>query len=165
MYIREKIENQIKALIAGSVDAAMEAGDFSVEALPEIYLEVPREKEHGDYATNIAMQLPKQAHKAPRVIAESIVRHMDIDNSYVEAVEIAGPGFINFKLKSDWVYEVLLEIEAMQENYGKTQGNAGKNTTLSLYLPTPQAQCTWGTPAAAPSGIFWPPSRSGRAMM
>ena len=144
MYIREKIENQIKALIAGSVDAAMEAGDFSVEALPDIYLEVPREKEHGDYATNIAMQLPKQAHKAPRVIAESIVRHMNIDSSYVEAVEIAGPGFINFKLKSDWVYEVLLEIEA---------------------LPTPQAQCTWETPAAAPSGIFWPPSRSGRAMM
>ena len=62
MYIREKIENQIKGLIAGSVDAAMEAGDFSVEALPEIYLEVPREREHGDYATNIAMQLPKQAH-------------------------------------------------------------------------------------------------------
>lgn len=137
MYIREKIENQIKALIAASVDAAMEAGDFSVEALPEIYLEVPREKEHGEYATNIAMQLPKQAHKAPRVIAESIVRHMDIDNSYVEVVEIAGPGFINFKLKSDWVYEVLLEIETMQENYGKTGGNAGKRYNLEFISANP----------------------------
>lgn len=137
MYIREKIEDEIKQQIQKSVATAMEVGDFSVETLPDIYLEIPRERDHGDYATNIAMQLPKQAHKAPRIIAESIIRHINIDNTYVEAVEIAGPGFINFKLKKDWVYEVLLEIESMQNKYGKTEGNKGKKYNLEFISANP----------------------------
>lgn len=137
MYIREKIEDQIKGRIKESLDQAMAAGDFSLESVPEIYLEVPREKERGDYATNIAMQLPKQAKKAPRVIAESIVNHFDTSDSYVESIEIAGPGFINFKLKPEWIYEVLNEIREMTGDYGKTTGNAGKKYNLEFISANP----------------------------
>ena len=137
MYIREKIEDQIRALIQKSLEQAVSEGEFSLETMPEIHLEVPREKAHGDYATNVAMQLPKQAKKAPRVIAESIVKHFDIDGSYVEEIDIAGPGFINFKLKPDWIYEVLLEIRDMKGDYGKTTGNAGKRYNLEFISANP----------------------------
>ncbi|MGL4283807.1 MAG: arginine--tRNA ligase [Eubacterium aggregans] len=137
MYIREKVEEEIKGLIQKEVDQAVAAGDFNVEALPEIQLEVPREQEYGEYSTNIAMQLPKLARKAPKFIAEAILRHMDIDDSYVAEVDIAGPGFINFKLKPEWHYETVLEIEEMQEDYGKTQGNAGKTYNLEFVSANP----------------------------
>ncbi|MEG0309280.1 MAG: arginine--tRNA ligase [Eubacterium sp.] len=137
MYIREKIEAQIKDLIHTAVENAIKAQDFSLESLPEIYLEIPREKEHGDYATNIAMQLPKQAHKAPRFIAESIIKHIDINGSYVDDVSIAGPGFINFKLIKNWSYESLLEIAEMKDDYGKTKGNAGKKYNLEFISANP----------------------------
>ena len=67
MYIREKVEEEIKRLIQKAVDQAVAAGDFNVEALPEIQLEVPREREYGEYSTNIAIQLPKLARKAPKL--------------------------------------------------------------------------------------------------
>lgn len=137
MYIREKVEEEIKRLIQKAVDQAVAAGDFNVEALPEIQLEVPREREYGEYSTNIAMQLPKLARKAPKFIAEAILRHMDIDDSYVAEVDIAGPGFINFKLKPEWHYETVLEIEEMQEDYGKTQGHAGKTYNLEFVSANP----------------------------
>ncbi|MDO4288352.1 MAG: arginine--tRNA ligase [Eubacterium sp.] len=137
MYIREKIEDQIRALIQKSLETAVEAGDFSLASMPEIHLEVPREKEHGDYATNVAMQLPKQAKKAPRVIAESIVKHFDIDGSYVEEIDIAGPGFINFRLKPEWIYEVLLEIKDMGGDYGRSTGNTGKKYNLEFISANP----------------------------
>lgn len=137
MYIREKIEEEIKGLVQKAVDAAVAAGDFTVDHLPEIQLEIPREKEFGAYSTNIAMQLPKLAHKAPKVIAQSIVAHADTQNTQVETVEIAGPGFINFKLKPQWHSQVIKEIEAMGDNYGKTQGNAGKTYNLEFVSANP----------------------------
>lgn len=80
---------------------------MTIETMPDLFLEIPREKEHGEYSTNIAMQLPKQTKKAPRFIAETLVANMQIADSYIESIEIAGPGFINFKLKPYWQYAVL----------------------------------------------------------
>lgn len=137
MYIREKIEHQLRTLLEQAVSEAVEAGEFDLPSLPEIELEVPREKEHGDYSTNLAMKLPKLCHKAPKVIAESLKNHMHLDGSFVDAVEIAGPGFINFRLKEAWLYEVLKEIDAMQEDYGKTEGNAGKTYNLEFISANP----------------------------
>lgn len=137
MYIRERIEEQIKEIIAKAVTKAQDLELFQIENLPEIHLEVPREKNHGDYATNIAMQLPKQAKQPPSKIAGDIVKCMDLGQSHVEEVEIAGPGFINFILKHEWVYEVLLEIEAMGEDYGKTKGNTGKTYNLEFISANP----------------------------
>ena len=125
MYIREKIEESLRKMIAAAVDAAVAEGAFPVESLPEIQLEVPREEQFGDYSTNIAMQLPKQARKAPRVIAEAIVAHLDTAGTYVEKADIAGPGFINFHLDPSWHYEVIADIEERGDDYGRTTGHAG----------------------------------------
>jgi len=137
MYIREKLEAEIVEAIKKAIFKAIEAGDFNVEQLPEIYLEIPREKGHGDYATNIAMQLPKLAHKAPRVIAESIVKNLDREGTAIEDVTIAGPGFINFELNKAWQYEVLEEIMAQKETYGQTDGHKGKTYNLEFISANP----------------------------
>ena len=64
------------------------------------------------------MQLTKQAKKNPRLIAQSIIDHLDTQGTFIEKVEIAGPGFINFKLDNSWLYDVLKDISIKKEKYG-----------------------------------------------
>src|SRR5699024_12787588 len=77
------------------------------DELPSIVLETPKEKAHGDFATNIAMQLASIAKKAPRAIAEDIVKHLDLAKASVEKIDIAGPGFINFFMKRDFLGDII----------------------------------------------------------
>lgn len=137
MYIREKISEQIMEITAKALDKAVASGAFAIETMPDLFLEIPREKEHGEYSTNIAMQLPKQTRKPPRFIAETLVANMETEGSYIDAVEIAGPGFINFRLKKSWHYPVLEEITAMKKDYGRSQKHAGKTFNLEFISANP----------------------------
>lgn len=137
MYIREKIEEKIKEIMANALNKSVAVGAFSIETMPDLFLEMPREKEHGEYSTNMAMQLPKQTRKSPRFIAETLVENMETEGSYIETVEIADPGFINFKLKKTWQYSVLEEISALKENYGRCYKNAGKTFNLEFISANP----------------------------
>ncbi|OXS27015.1 MAG: arginine--tRNA ligase [Acetobacterium sp. MES1] len=137
MYIREKITKQIKTIIGDALNQTVESGALTIETMPDLFLEIPREKEHGEYSTNIAMQLPKQTKKAPRFIAETLVANMQIADSYIESIEIAGPGFINFKLKPYWQYAVLAEVADLKADYGRSQKNAGKKFNLEFISANP----------------------------
>ena len=86
------------------------------EYAPVQRLEIPKAKEFGDYSTNAAMQWARTAHKAPRAIAESIVKY--IDAPLVSKMEIAGAGFINFFLAADTVYAELRNILSAGASYG-----------------------------------------------
>ena len=87
-------------------------------------LETPRNKENGDYATNIAMQLTKIAKKPPRAIAEAIVEHIDKESASIESIDIAGPGFINITLQKDYLQEVVKTVLDQGTEYGRT--NSGE---------------------------------------
>jgi len=137
MYIREKIEEQIKQIMADALNKSVAAGAFSIETIPDLFLEMPREKDHGEYSTNMAMQLPKQTKKSPRFIAEALVENMETEGSYIDTVEIAGPGFINFKLKKIWQYSALEEISALKENYGRSTKNSGKTFNMEFISANP----------------------------
>ena len=110
----------IKQILATAIKAAaqkaIDAGTVKGGELPEVLLEVPPQKEFGDFATNFAMQSARALKCNPRMIAQAVVDNMDC--AYVEKMEIAGPGFINFYLKQDWIYDVLSGIIAEGENYG-----------------------------------------------
>lgn len=96
------------------------------EAL-NIHLETPKNKENGDYATNIAMQLTKIARKAPRIIAEAIVENLDQASANIEKAEIAGPGFINITLAKDYLTKVVPTVLEQGDAYGRSNaGNAQK---------------------------------------
>lgn len=102
--------------IANAAQKAMTEGVFQIETLPDIILEVPPKKEFGDFATNFAMQSAKTAKMNPRKIAEAIIERMS--EPWLEKTEIAGPGFINFYLKANIIYDQLAGIIAAGRNYG-----------------------------------------------
>ncbi len=91
--------------IADARDRAISAGDLAVPegvALPAIGLERPAKAEHGDWASNAAMQLAPVARSAPMRIAETLVAHLDRPASIAEA-SVAAPGFLNLRLDPAWV--------------------------------------------------------------
>lgn len=118
-----EVREELKEIIEKAKDAAVAAGELSEgDYAPVQRLEVPKEKEFGDYSTNAAMQWARTAHKAPRQIAAAVVKH--IDTPLVTRMDIAGAGFINFFLARDTVYQELKNILAAGPSYGdlpKTQ--------------------------------------------
>lgn len=93
-----EVREQLKEIIEKAKDAAIAAGELPEgEYAPMQRLEVPKSKEFGDYSTNASMRWAKAAHRAPRQIAEVIVKH--IDTPLVAKMDIAGAGFINFFLQ------------------------------------------------------------------
>ncbi|SJZ66118.1 arginine--tRNA ligase [Garciella nitratireducens] len=135
--VMENLQNSIKKCIQEGLLAAKNQGELSFDEIPEFILEVPREKSHGDFATNIAMQMAKQAKKAPRVIAQSIVNYMNTEGTYIDKIEIAGPGFINFKLDQSWLYEVLKDIQQKKDSYGEISIGKGKRINVEFVSANP----------------------------
>ncbi len=115
----------IKQILSSAIEkAARQAiadGAFQLKTLPEIFLEVPPQKEFGDYATNFAMQAARLAKKNPRQIAAALVER--IEGKWIEKTEIAGPGFINFYLKPGVIYDTLAEILKAGTSYGNLPKN------------------------------------------
>ncbi len=113
MDMKETVIQGIKAALA----AAVSAGDLPDGEYPDVLLEVPPQKEFGDFATNIAMQSARIAHKSPRMIADILLRHLDAP--WLEKAEVAGAGFINFFLKHDIIYDTLCHILEQGKQYGQ----------------------------------------------
>ncbi|WP_100009839.1 arginine--tRNA ligase [Lentibacillus sediminis] len=134
MNVLEQTEETLKQEIAA---AAIQAGLASEAELPAVNLEKPKEKAHGDFATNIAMQLARIAKKAPRKIAEDIVEQLDKSKAQVEKVEIAGPGFINFFMKQDFLEEVIPAILEAGETYGRTNTGNGERVQVEFVSVNP----------------------------
>ena len=113
MDMKETVTQGIKAALA----AAVSAGDLPDGEYPDVLLEVPPQKEFGDFATNIAMQSARIAHKSPRMIADILLKHLDAP--WLEKAEVAGAGFINFFLKHDIIYDTLCHILEQGKQYGQ----------------------------------------------
>lgn len=110
------IKEVLSAAITKAAEKAIAAGVIKEGTLPKVALEVPPQKEFGDFATNFAMQSAKSLHCNPRLVAQAVIDNLDC--AYVQKAEIAGPGFINFYLNEDWIYELLENIVAAGEDYG-----------------------------------------------
>jgi len=118
--IKEKLKDEIKASV-------VKAGLATEEQIPEVVLELPKDKAHGDYSTNMAMQLARVAKKAPRAIAEAIIENFDQSKASIEKVEIAGPGFINFYMNNSYLADLIPTILEAGDAYGETSfGNKEK---------------------------------------
>lgn len=115
------IKDLLAAAIKDAAQKAIDNGTLKPGALPEVMLEVPPQKDFGDFATNFAMQSARSLHCAPRQIAQAVVDNLDCAS--VDKMEIAGPGFINFYLKQNWTADLLAGILAAGENYGNLPAN------------------------------------------
>ncbi len=127
MTIVEQVKELLKQEIADSV---VKAGLATEDQLPDVVLELPKNKDHGDYATNMAMQLARIAKKAPRQIAEDMVANFDRSKASIEKIEVAGPGFINFYLDNQYLTKLIPTIIDAGEEYGST--NTGNNKKVQI---------------------------------
>ena len=120
------------------VEAAQQAiaeGVFGAADLPAVVLEVPPQKEFGDYATNFAMQAARTAKANPRIIAQAVVDRLKLP--WLDKCEIAGPGFINFYLKPHWLYDRLQAILAAGESYGSSTAGQGHRVQVEYVSANP----------------------------
>lgn len=106
----------LKEGINTALQQAIQKGHLPEGVYPEVVLEVPPQKEFGDFSSNIAMQSARVARKNPKMIAEAIMEEMKFD--WLDHAEVAGAGFINFYLQSDVVYDTLKHILTTGKEYG-----------------------------------------------
>ncbi|ADU32350.1 arginine--tRNA ligase [Evansella cellulosilytica] len=130
----EQLKETLKSEIIAAVIKAQLA---TTENIPGVVIESPKEKEHGDYATNMAMQLARIAKKAPRMIADDIVANFNKEAASVEKIEIAGPGFINFFMKKDYLSEIVSTVLKQGNAFGKVNVGEGKRLQVEFVSANP----------------------------
>ena len=128
--LKTKLYQEIK-------QAVIKAAIITEEEFPDFIIEIPKDQKNGDFASNIAMQLTKIAKKNPRQIAEMIVANIDQKVAGVERLEIAGPGFINFYMSYDYLYQAVAQIFEQGSQYGSSNIGAGKKVQIEFVSANP----------------------------
>ncbi|MGZ4132372.1 MAG: arginine--tRNA ligase [Actinomycetota bacterium] len=136
------IEERLTAWLSEGLAVAAPALGIDAGSLPVPELLAPRQKEHGDFATNVAMALAKQAGRSPREVAHAIVNALP-EAPFVEKVEIAGPGFINVFVTDEWLYEVLRRIVVEGARYGHAEPH-GRRVQVEFVSANPTGPLTLG---------------------
>jgi arginyl-tRNA synthetase len=147
-----------RALRAAAEAARPELGLDSDVAIPAFTVEVPRERGHGDFATNLALLLTKPARRPPRQIADILLAHLKPQEIQVreitilQDVTVAGPGFINFHLHPNWLHGVLPEIEAYGADYGRSNLGARRKVQVEFVSANPTGLLHMGNARGAALG-------------
>ena len=128
---------QVSALTQGAYEKAAAAGLLPAGAEVKATIEIPKDTAHGDYASSFAMAGAKALHMAPRQIAQIIVDNLELEGSFFQKVEIAGPGFLNFTLGPRWYGEVLSSVETEGASYGSGDEGHGKRVMVEFVSANP----------------------------
>ena len=132
-----RLKQTIRELITAGAEQARQAGVLTFDTLPPFEVEAPKQAEHGDLATNLALVLAKQAKMAPRKVAETIIQNLAAPAGMLEKVEIAGPGFINFFIADAFWYGVIPEIHQLGPAYGDSEMGAGNKVQVEFVSANP----------------------------
>ena len=139
----EMAKSQADSLLQAAYGRAVAGG-----RLPEGGLrgsvEIPKDTRNGDYAANHAMAAAKSMHMAPRRVAEELLACLELEGSYFSACEIAGPGFLNFRLAPAWYAAVLENIAEEGENYGRIDAGHGERVMVEFVSANPTGPMTIG---------------------
>ncbi len=130
-------KEQIKNIIFGAANKAINDGVLENAELREFTIEVPKDRANGDYAVNAAMVWSRLFKKAPRQIAEILMANAEFDGTYIEKYEIAGPGFINFYLSQKYYADIVLDVENKGEAYGRSNFGEGKRVLVEFVSANP----------------------------
>jgi len=131
------MRNRIAALVETALQNSAAAQELLSSPFPAVIIGTPDNPEHGDFSCNIAMQMAKGERKAPRQVAEIIIRHMGDGNGLLAKTEIAGPGFINLFIAPTAWQSALLEIEAQGKDFGRTASGAGQKVQIEFVSANP----------------------------
>ena len=137
----DSVQSKVAQAILSALIAAKDAGVINCQLPEQIILDRPKNRDHGDYATSVALTLAKVANQQPRVIAEAIVKTLTDNNLLKDAgiakVEIAGPGFINITLGSASQGSVVIEVLTAGKKYGHSSLLSGKKINLEFVSANP----------------------------
>lgn len=129
--MKEQLQNLLIKCIGDLIDQGV------ISEMPsKIRLDHTKDKSHGDYATNVALMLAKQANVNPKELAQTIIKQLGVAE-FIEKTEIAGPGFINFFLSSESSSSVINEIIDSGKGYGVSNIGAGKSVLLEYVSANP----------------------------
>ena len=132
-----RLKQTLRVLITAAVEAARASGELNFDALPAFEVDAPKQADHGDLATNLALVLAKQARMPPRKVAEILVSRVAAPAGMLQKIEIAGPGFINFFIDDAFWYRVLPEIYALGPAYGDSDLGAGQKVQVEFVSANP----------------------------
>ena len=133
---RQAALDEARRLLAAAAQAAMDAGELPQAELPAFIVEVPADTKNGDIASNLAMAGARTWRKAPRIIAEALTAHLQLENTVFERAEVAGPGFINlFLAPSFWAGVVLAACS--NPEYGRTDHGKGQRYNVEFVSANP----------------------------
>ena len=144
MNLIEAAKTQIDALVRAAYADAAEKGLLPAGAELKGTTEIPRDESHGDYACSYAMGAAKALHMAPRKIAEVLASQLKLEGSWFESVEVAGAGFLNFRLGDAWYGQVLRTIENEGADYGSVNEGGGKRVMVEFVSANPTGTMTIG---------------------
>jgi len=133
------LKDELQQLLTSTIQSLVDNGTLAIDKtadIPAIKIDRTRDKSHGDFAANVAMMLAKPARKNPREIATLIIAALP-ENDFVEKVEIAGPGFINFFVSSDSRQNVVNDVITRGERFGCSDKGAGKAVQVEFVSANP----------------------------
>lgn len=133
---RQAALDEARRLLAAAAQAAMDAGELPQAELPAFIVEVPADTKNGDIASNLAMAGARTWRKAPRMIAEALTAHLQLENTVFERAEVAGPGFINLFLAPSFWAGVVLSACSNPE-YGRTDHGKGQRYNVEFVSANP----------------------------
>lgn len=125
------LEYQLKEAVQKAFEGAFEQSI----SLDDIVIEIPKDKAHGDYATNIAMKLARVLKKSPRDIATALIAHMS--DEVISHCELAGPGFINFTMKQTALSNVIDTVLSLGDEYGRNDSGQGMKINVEYVSANP----------------------------
>jgi arginyl-tRNA synthetase len=145
--------NKIETALKEALQKAVIACGFVEEyPLDKIVIEIPKEAEHGDYSSNIAMQLTKILKRNPREIATTIIETIDKESADIETIQIAGPGFINLFMKKNAMTSIINEVIAQEDAYGKSLYGNGVKYNIEFVSANPTGDLHLGHAKGAAVG-------------
>ncbi|MDQ7093001.1 arginine--tRNA ligase [Desulfosporosinus sp. PR] len=152
MSLYEDVKAKIIKQLELAANSAKKQGELNFEELPGFVLEEPRERQHGDLATNLAMVMARQAKRSPREIAAALIQHMDKTGTWIETSEIAGAGFINFRLNPLWLTDVIKEVLQAGDLYGQVDLGKGQKVQVEFVSANPTGLLHMGNARGAALG-------------
>jgi len=140
----EEARLSIDGLLEKAYKKAVSEGTLPDGAFPEGKVEIPKDTANGDYAANHAMAGAKTLKLPPRRVAELLIANIDLTGSYFDKLEIAGPGFLNFRLSDKWYSKVLETVRAEGEAYGRSDEGHGEKVMVEFVSANPTGPMTIG---------------------
>jgi arginyl-tRNA synthetase len=133
-----EMSRRIEAVVQATLRECIAKGDLELSEVPStIPVEKPKSDDHGDFATSLCLQLAKVAHKPPRDIAKAFLIHLVDEENILESCDVAGPGFINFKVRPEVWRQELKEIAKAGDSFGRSNEGGGARVLVEFVSANP----------------------------